>query len=116
MSARHVYSSKQLGFISFLKDFGSRPRICEVDMVFAAQPRSIENAIRCEGLAPKKAVYIKNIMSRLQNERDRLPFEYLCGLLVEEKNVAKPKAKAKVASPDDGSPLRFSGSSYRNQN
>ncbi|CAN6984915.1 unnamed protein product, partial [Brassica oleracea var. botrytis] len=52
--------------------------------VFAAQPRSIENAIRCEGLAPKKAVYIKNIMSRLQNERDRLPFEYLCGLLVEE--------------------------------
>ncbi|WZY98757.1 hypothetical protein YC2023_071086 [Brassica napus] len=75
MSARRVYSSKQLGFISFLKDLGS---------VIAAEPRSIENAIRCGGLAPKKTVYIKNILSRLQNERGRLSFEYLCGLLVEE--------------------------------
>ncbi|CAG7869841.1 unnamed protein product, partial [Brassica rapa] len=52
--------------------------------VIAAEPRSIENAIRCGGLAPKKTVYIKNILSRLQNERGRLSFDYLCGLLVEE--------------------------------
>ncbi|CAH2064942.1 unnamed protein product [Thlaspi arvense] len=52
--------------------------------VFAAEPKSIENAIRCGGLAPKKAVCIKNILSRLQNERGSLCLEYLHGLTVEE--------------------------------
>ncbi|CAH2065063.1 unnamed protein product, partial [Thlaspi arvense] len=52
--------------------------------VFAAEPKSVENAIRCGGLAPKKAVCIKNILSRLQNERGGLCLEYLRGLTVEE--------------------------------
>ncbi|KAL1187941.1 putative DNA glycosylase [Cardamine amara subsp. amara] len=52
--------------------------------VLAAEPKSIENAIRCGGLAPKKAVCIKNILNRLQNERGRLCLEYLRGLSIEE--------------------------------
>ncbi|ESQ45786.1 hypothetical protein EUTSA_v10010580mg [Eutrema salsugineum] len=52
--------------------------------VLGAEPKSIENAIRCGGLAPKKAVCIKNILSRLQSERGRLCLEYLRGLSVEE--------------------------------
>ncbi|KAF8052342.1 hypothetical protein N665_1570s0003 [Sinapis alba] len=52
--------------------------------VLVAEPKLIENAIRCGGLAPKKTVCIKNIMSRLQNERGRLCLEYLRGLSVEE--------------------------------
>ncbi|KAJ0240331.1 putative DNA glycosylase [Hirschfeldia incana] len=52
--------------------------------VLVAEPKLIEDAIRCGGLAPKKTVCIKNIMSRLQNERGRLCLEYLHGLSVEE--------------------------------
>lgn len=50
----------------------------------AAEPKSIESAIRCGGLAPKKAVCIKNILNRLQNERGSLCLEYLRCLSVEE--------------------------------
>lgn len=49
-----------------------------------AEAKSIENAIRCGGLAPKKAVCIKNILNRLQNERGTLCLEYLRGLSIEE--------------------------------
>ncbi|CAA7025684.1 unnamed protein product [Microthlaspi erraticum] len=52
--------------------------------VLAAESKLIENAIRCGGLAPKKAVCIKNILNRLQKERGRLCLEYLRGLSVEE--------------------------------
>ncbi|CAH8350754.1 unnamed protein product [Eruca vesicaria subsp. sativa] len=52
--------------------------------VLVAEPKLIENAIRCGGLAPKKTVCIKNIMSRLQKERGRLCLEYLRGLSVEQ--------------------------------
>lgn len=50
----------------------------------AAESKSIESAIRCGGLAPKKAVCIKNILNRLQTERGVLCLEYLRGLSVEE--------------------------------
>ncbi|KFK34084.1 hypothetical protein AALP_AA5G100200 [Arabis alpina] len=52
--------------------------------VLVAESKLIENAIRCGGLAPKKALCIKNILNRLQNERGRLCLEYLRGLSVEE--------------------------------
>ncbi|CAH8267811.1 unnamed protein product [Arabidopsis lyrata] len=52
--------------------------------VLAAESKSIESAIRCGGLAPKKAVCIKNILNRLQTERGVLCLEYLRGLSVEE--------------------------------
>ncbi|CAN6989410.1 hypothetical protein IGI04_002773 [Brassica rapa subsp. trilocularis] len=52
--------------------------------VLVAEPNSVENAIRCGGLAPKKTVFIKNILSRLQRERGSLCLEYLRGLTVEE--------------------------------
>uniref|UniRef100_M4EY92 HhH-GPD domain-containing protein n=2 Tax=Brassica campestris TaxID=3711 RepID=M4EY92_BRACM len=52
--------------------------------VLVAEPNSVENAIRCGGLAPKKTVCIKNILSRLQRERGSLCLEYLRGLTVEE--------------------------------
>ncbi|EOA24469.1 hypothetical protein CARUB_v10017731mg [Capsella rubella] len=52
--------------------------------VLAAESISIENAIRCGGLAPKKAVCIKNILNRLQNEKGVLCLEYLRSLSVDE--------------------------------
>lgn len=52
--------------------------------VLVAEPNSVENAIRCGGLAPKKTVCIKNILSRLQKERGSLCLEYLRVLTVEE--------------------------------
>ncbi|VVB15859.1 unnamed protein product [Arabis nemorensis] len=54
------------------------------EQVLVAESKSIESAIRCGGLAPKKALCIKNIMNRLQNERGKLCLEYLRGLSVEE--------------------------------
>ncbi|CAN8254915.1 unnamed protein product [Cochlearia groenlandica] len=52
--------------------------------VLVTESTLIESAIRCGGLAPKKALCIKNILNRLQSERGSLCLEYLRGLSVEE--------------------------------
>lgn len=52
--------------------------------VLAAEPKCIENAIRCGGLAPTKASCIKNILNRLLENKGKLCLEYLRGLSVDE--------------------------------
>ncbi|XP_010550630.1 PREDICTED: putative DNA glycosylase At3g47830 [Tarenaya hassleriana] len=52
--------------------------------VLVADLKSIEDAIRCGGLAPKKAACIKNILARLHSEKGKLCLEYLRGLSVDE--------------------------------
>ncbi|KAL6973286.1 DNA-(apurinic or apyrimidinic site) lyase, partial [Sarracenia purpurea var. burkii] len=52
--------------------------------VFAAESKSIENAIRCGGLAPTKASCIKNILSCLLQKKGKLCLEYLRDLSVDE--------------------------------
>ncbi|KAL5813950.1 hypothetical protein ACOSQ4_024591 [Xanthoceras sorbifolium] len=52
--------------------------------VLAAEPKCIENAIRCGGLAPTKASCIKNILKCLFNNRGKLCLEYLRDFSVDE--------------------------------
>ncbi|OWM90470.1 putative DNA glycosylase At3g47830 [Punica granatum] len=52
--------------------------------VLAAEPRCIEDAIRCGGLAPTKASCIKNILTSLLEKRGKLCLEYLRDLSVDE--------------------------------
>ncbi|KAG8652527.1 hypothetical protein MANES_06G101100v8 [Manihot esculenta] len=52
--------------------------------VHAAESKCIEHAIRCGGLAPKKASCIKNILSCLLEKKGKLCLEYLRDLSVEE--------------------------------
>ncbi|XP_038894941.1 putative DNA glycosylase At3g47830 [Benincasa hispida] len=52
--------------------------------VLSAESKSIEDAIRCGGLAPTKASCIKNILSSLSKRRGKLCLEYLHGLSVDE--------------------------------
>ncbi|XP_022738414.1 putative DNA glycosylase At3g47830 isoform X2 [Durio zibethinus] len=52
--------------------------------VLAAESKSLENAIRCGGLAPRKASSIKNVLSCLHESKGRLCLEYLRDLSVNE--------------------------------
>lgn len=52
--------------------------------VLAAEAKLIEGAIRCGGLAPKKAACIKNLLSCLLEKRGKLCLEYLRDLSVDE--------------------------------
>ncbi|PWA41947.1 DNA glycosylase superfamily protein [Artemisia annua] len=52
--------------------------------VLAADSDSLENAIRCGGLAPKKVSFIKNILSSLLEKRGKLCLEYLRDLSIDE--------------------------------
>nr|GEX45335.1 putative DNA glycosylase At3g47830 [Tanacetum cinerariifolium] len=52
--------------------------------VLAADSESLENAIRCGGLAPKKVSFIKNILSSLLEKRGKLCLEYLRDLSIDE--------------------------------
>lgn len=52
--------------------------------VLAAEPKCIENAIRCGGLAATKASCIKNILSCLSEKKGKLCLEYLHDLSVDE--------------------------------
>lgn len=52
--------------------------------VLAAETKFIENAIRCGGLAPKKAACIKNLLSCLLAKKGKLCLEYLRDLSVDE--------------------------------
>uniref|UniRef100_A0A7N0VFD2 HhH-GPD domain-containing protein n=1 Tax=Kalanchoe fedtschenkoi TaxID=63787 RepID=A0A7N0VFD2_KALFE len=56
----------------------------EWEHVLAAESKSIENAIRCGGLAVTKAAAIKNLLSLLLEKRGRLCLEYLHGLSIDE--------------------------------
>lgn len=52
--------------------------------VLAAESKSIENSIRCGGLAPTKASCIKNILNCLLEKKGKLCLEYLRDLSVDE--------------------------------
>lgn len=52
--------------------------------VFNADTRSVENAIRCGGLAVTKAARIKSIMKDVMEKRGKICLEYLRGLSVAE--------------------------------
>ncbi|XP_076912237.1 putative DNA glycosylase At3g47830 [Bidens hawaiensis] len=52
--------------------------------VLAADSKSIENAIRCGGLAPTKASCIKNMLNCLLEKRGKLCLEYLRDLSIDE--------------------------------
>ncbi|XP_052175937.1 putative DNA glycosylase At3g47830 isoform X2 [Diospyros lotus] len=52
--------------------------------VLVAESKSIENAIRCGGLAPTKASCIKNILSCLLEKRGKLCLEYLRDFSVDQ--------------------------------
>lgn len=52
--------------------------------VLGAESKSIENAIRCGGLAVTKAAAIKNLLSLLLENRGNLCLEHLRGLPVDE--------------------------------
>ncbi|XVF50264.1 hypothetical protein PTKIN_Ptkin04bG0082400 [Pterospermum kingtungense] len=52
--------------------------------VLAAESRSLENAIRCGGLAPRKASCIKNLLSCLHERKGKLCLEYLRDLSIDE--------------------------------
>ncbi|MBA0862872.1 hypothetical protein Goshw_013857 [Gossypium schwendimanii] len=52
--------------------------------VYAAETKSLENAIRCGGLAPRKASCIKNVLSSLHERKGKLCLEYLRDLSVDE--------------------------------
>ncbi|XP_048328896.2 putative DNA glycosylase At3g47830 isoform X2 [Ziziphus jujuba] len=52
--------------------------------VLEADSKSIENAIRCGGLAPTKASCVKNIMRCLLEKKGKLCLEYLRHLSVDE--------------------------------
>ncbi|XAR72651.1 Uracil-DNA glycosylase [Bertholletia excelsa] len=52
--------------------------------VLAAELKSLENAIRCGGLAPTKAACIKNVLSCLLQKKGKLCLEYLRDLSVDE--------------------------------
>ncbi|KAL7222907.1 hypothetical protein ACSBR1_024569 [Camellia fascicularis] len=52
--------------------------------VLAAESKSVENAIRCGGLAPTKASCIKNVLSCLLEKKGKLCLEYLRDLSVDE--------------------------------
>ncbi|KAL9227422.1 hypothetical protein vseg_003111 [Gypsophila vaccaria] len=54
------------------------------DHVLAADQKSLENAIRCGGLAPTKASCIKNILKCLQDRRGKLCLEYLRDMSIDE--------------------------------
>ncbi|PSR95853.1 DNA glycosylase [Actinidia chinensis var. chinensis] len=52
--------------------------------VLAVESKSVENAIRCGGLAPTKAACIKNMLSSLLEKKGKLCLEYLRDLSVDE--------------------------------
>ncbi|EEF52058.1 putative DNA glycosylase At3g47830 isoform X2 [Ricinus communis] len=52
--------------------------------VLAAEPKWIENAIRCGGLAPAKASCIKNILNCLLEKKGKICLEYLRDMSVDE--------------------------------
>ncbi|CAL1406457.1 unnamed protein product [Linum trigynum] len=52
--------------------------------VLAAEPKSVENSIRCGGLAPRKTSCIMNLLSCLQERKGKLCLEYLRNLSVDE--------------------------------
>lgn len=52
--------------------------------VLAAESRCIEDAIRCGGLAPRKASCIKSILSCLLEKKGKLCLEYLRDLSVDQ--------------------------------
>ncbi|KAK6920765.1 HhH-GPD domain [Dillenia turbinata] len=54
------------------------------DDVLAAEPKCVEDAIRCGGLAKTKAACIKNILSSLLKKRGKLCLEYLRDLSIDE--------------------------------
>ncbi|OMP10729.1 Armadillo [Corchorus olitorius] len=54
------------------------------DQVLAAESTSLENAIRCGGLAPKKASCIKNVLKCLHERNGKLCLEYLRDLSIDE--------------------------------
>ncbi|KAK8935313.1 hypothetical protein KSP39_PZI013508 [Platanthera zijinensis] len=53
-------------------------------LVFNADTRSVENAIRCGGLAATKAARIKSILKDVREKRGKICLEYLRGLSVVE--------------------------------
>lgn len=54
------------------------------EQVLAAESKSIEDAIRCGGLAPTKSSCIKNLLSCLLQKKGKLCMEYLRELSTEE--------------------------------
>lgn len=52
--------------------------------VLNADSKSIENAIRCGGLAPTKASCMKNILTHLLERKGKLCLEYLRCLSIDE--------------------------------
>ncbi|KAI4341414.1 hypothetical protein MLD38_026141 [Melastoma candidum] len=52
--------------------------------VLAAETKTLENAIRCGGLAPTKAACIKNVLRCLMDKRGELCLEYLRELSVSD--------------------------------
>ncbi|CAN0900700.1 Putative DNA glycosylase At3g47830 [Linum grandiflorum] len=52
--------------------------------VLAAEPKSVENAIRCGGLAPRKTSCILNLLSCLLERKGKLCLEYLRSLSVDQ--------------------------------
>lgn len=52
--------------------------------VLAAESKNLENAIRCGGLAPRKASCIKNVLRCLHERKGKLCFEYLRDLSIDE--------------------------------
>ncbi|XP_028090478.1 putative DNA glycosylase At3g47830 isoform X1 [Camellia sinensis] len=61
-----------------------RPTFSWVELVLIAESKSVENAIRCGGLAPTKASCIKNVLSCLLEKKGKLCLEYLRDLSVDE--------------------------------
>ncbi|KAK8569353.1 hypothetical protein V6N13_046415 [Hibiscus sabdariffa] len=52
--------------------------------VLSAESKTLENAIRCGGLAPKKASCIKNVLSCLHERKGKLCLEYLRDMSIDE--------------------------------
>ncbi|CAN1777517.1 Putative DNA glycosylase At3g47830 [Linum perenne] len=52
--------------------------------VLKAEPKSVENAIRCGGLAPRKTSCILNLLSCLLERKGKLCLEYLRNLSVDQ--------------------------------
>ncbi|XP_019197189.1 PREDICTED: putative DNA glycosylase At3g47830 isoform X2 [Ipomoea nil] len=52
--------------------------------VHAAEPKLVENAIKCAGLAPSKTSCVKGILSCLLEKKGKLCLEYLRDLSIEE--------------------------------
>ncbi|KAL9170743.1 hypothetical protein ABFS82_04G166700 [Erythranthe guttata] len=56
--------------------------------VLAADPKCVEDAIRCGGLAPTKSSCIKNLLSRLLERKGKLCMEYLRESSIDEVKAA----------------------------